>query len=288
MRLSLMFILVGLFLSSCTSTPPKVVGSGPHNLTPRQVIEAVVKANEDQDYEGMSRLMAHDDDIVNYTIAGRKYVGWSELERDLKGEFEAVERLEIPIRELKVWVHEDKGYARFSMEIDYIRYVGSGEKQVRHELALRETGVLEKRNGEWILVSWHESERNMALSIPVQRPSEANLSLSQLAGRWMIEEEDRFYCADLDDSGGGNYNWQNGRIATTSFHGRKWIGNWDQSGNDRDGGFEVVLSPNGKEAKGIWWYERVGTNKIPPRHTGGPYHWTRMEPGAPCKPSPSS
>jgi len=286
MRLWILVSLICLGLASCASTPPKV-GTEPHNLTPRQVIEAVVKANEEQDYEGMARLMAHDDDIVNYTIGGRKYVGWGHLERDLKGEFDVVEKLEIPIRELKVWVHEDKGYAWFSMEIDYIRYVGFGEKQIRNELALRETGILEKRNGEWILVSWHESQRNMANIIPVQRPGKEEVSLSQLAGRWMIEEEDRFYCADLDETGNGNYNWQNGRITTQSFHNRKWIGSWSQAGNDREGGFEIALSPNGREAKGIWWYERVGPNKIPPRHTGGPYHWTRMKPGAPCKPSPT-
>ncbi len=286
MRNWMISILVGLFLSACSSTPPKVVGTQPHSLTPRQVLEAVVKANEDQDYEGMARLMAHDDDIVNYTIGGRKYVGWDHLERDLKGEFNVVEKLEIPIRELKVWTHEDQGWAWFTMEIDYIRYVGSGEKQVRQELPLRETGVLEKRNGEWILVSWHESQRNMSSVIPVQPPSDVKIDLSELSGRWMIEEEDRFYCADLNDQGNGKYNWQNGRITTRSFHGRKWIGSWHQTGNDREGGFEVALNASGNEAKGIWWYERVGPNKIPPRHTGGPYHWIRIKPGAPCKPTP--
>ena len=77
------------------------VGPAPHNLSPRQVMEAVVLANENMDYEGMSRLMAHDDDIVNYTIFGLKYVGGEKLEHDLKKEFATVARLEIPILELK-------------------------------------------------------------------------------------------------------------------------------------------------------------------------------------------
>ena len=72
-----------------------------------------------------------------------------------------MERLEIPIHELKLWVHEEKGYAWFSMEIDYIRYIGKGEKEIRNIMPLRETGLLEKRNDEWILVSWHESKRRM-------------------------------------------------------------------------------------------------------------------------------
>ena len=119
----------------------------------------MVLANENMDDEGMSRLMAHDDDIVNYTLFGIKYVGWEKLERDLKKEFATVERLEIPILELKLWVHEEKGYAWFSMEIDYIRYIGKGEKEIKDIMPLRETGLLEKRNDEWILVSWHESKR---------------------------------------------------------------------------------------------------------------------------------
>ncbi len=156
MKLWVLLSMVWLGLFSPASAE---VGPAPHSLSPRQVIEAVVQANEKMDYEGMSRLMAHDDDIVNYTIFGLKYVGWKKLERDLKKEFETVERLEIPIRELKLWVHEEKDYAWFSMEIDYIRYMGKAEKQIKNILLLRETGLLEKRNGEWVLVSWHESKR---------------------------------------------------------------------------------------------------------------------------------
>ena len=51
--------------------------------------------------------------------------------------------------------------AWFVMEIDYMRYSGQGPNQQIHVLPLRETGVLERRNCNWILVAWHES-----LSIP--------------------------------------------------------------------------------------------------------------------------
>lgn len=156
MKLRVLLSMIWLGFGSPASAE---VGPAPHNLSPRQVMEAVVQANENMDYEGMSRLMAHDDDIVNYTIFGLKYVGWEKLERDLKKEFATVERLEIPILELKLWVHEEKGYAWFSMEIDCIRYMGKGEKEIKNIMPLRETGLLEKRNGEWILVSWHESKR---------------------------------------------------------------------------------------------------------------------------------
>jgi hypothetical protein len=269
-----------LWLVFCPSAWAEV-GPAPHNLSPRQVIEEVVQANENRDYEGMARLMAHDDGIVNYTIAGRKYVGWAELEKDLKEEFQTVERLEIPIRELKLWVNEEKGYAWFSMEIDYIRFIGKGKKQIKHTLPLRETGVLEKRNGEWILVSWHESERAMLATSQAGKGSN-DFTLAHLKGQWLIEEEDRFYCAVLDQKGNGKYSWQGGQITTQEFNGRNWFGAWNQPGNDRDGGFEIALSSNGNEARGVWWYERVRQSNIPPRRSGGSYHWTRMKSGSQC------
>ena len=155
MKLWALFSMVWLGLGSPASAE---VGPPPHHLNPRQVMEAVVQANENRDYAGMARLMAHDDDIVNYTIFGLKYVGWEKLERDLKKEFATVERLEIPIHELILWVHEEKGYAWFSMEIDYIRYMGKGEKQVKNIMPLRETGLLEKKMTDGFL--FHGMNRN--------------------------------------------------------------------------------------------------------------------------------
>ena len=67
----------------------------------------------------MSRWMAHDEYCINYTIGGRKYVGWNELAKDLHEEFESVTNLEIPILELKVWTRGE--IAWFVMEVNYIR-----------------------------------------------------------------------------------------------------------------------------------------------------------------------
>ena len=132
--------------------------------TPEEVLRAVVRANADKDFPAMSRLMAHDEDCINYTIGGRKYVGWSELAGDLREEFESVTRLEMPIHELTVWTRGESAW--FVMELDYIRYLGQGTNQRRSVLPLRETGVLEQRNGNWILVAWHESFRNPGLDAP--------------------------------------------------------------------------------------------------------------------------
>ena len=101
------------------------------------------------------------------------------------------------------------------------------------------------------------------------------LAIPDLSGEWEIHEEERSYTTTLDRNGDGPYTWQDGRIQTTAFSDRRWQGTWSQPGNDRDGGFEVLLSEDGTSAEGRWWYTRVGQTVIPPREWGGEFKWMR-------------
>lgn len=253
---------------------------------PEEVLRALVQANAQKDLTTLSTLMAHDGDIISYTIGGRKYVGWKEVAQEMAQEFASVARLEIPITHLRVWTRGDTAW--FAMELDYIRYVETPNGQSRTVLPLRETGVLERRNGQWLLLGWHESSQSTSnalavadpvRSIPIQTGdgSTPASEVPDLSGEWEIQEEDKSYKATLDHAGNGPYTHQNGRIATTSFAERRWQGTWHQTGNDREGGFEVLLSEDGGQAKGVWWYTRVGDkNNIPPRQWGGSYVWKRL------------
>lgn len=256
---------------------------------PEAAIRTLVRANAEKDLTTLSRLMAHDADITSYTIGGRKYVGWPEFEREMREEFDSVQKLKIPIHELKVWTKGDLAW--FAMELDYIRFVGEAADPKRTIIPLRETGVLERRQGQWMLLSWHESFRTIQLGDPLaQRPaptasqrlvSNASSPIADLSGEWEIleVEDDKRYKATLDKAGNGPYTQHNGRFTTTKFADRLWQGTWQQPGNDREGGFEVLLSEDGTQAKGVWWYSRVGTQKnIPPREHGGTYSWKRLSP----------
>ena len=99
-----------------------------------------------------------------------------------------------------------------------------------------------------------------------------------LSGQWEIQEEERSYIATLDRDGNGAYTWQSGRLTTTVFADGHWEGQWVQPGNDREGGFEVTLSPDHTRAEGRWWYTRVGQSAVPSRDWGGPFTWTRLTP----------
>jgi ketosteroid isomerase-like protein len=135
---------------------------------PESAIRRMVRANAEKDLPTLSQMMAHDADIISYAVAGRKYVGWEELERGLREEFVNAQKLEIPIHELKVWTKGDLAW--YAMELDYIRYVAEGSQLRRMVLPMQETGVLERRNGRWQLLSWHESFRSALLGPSLVQP----------------------------------------------------------------------------------------------------------------------
>ncbi|MGH7216085.1 MAG: nuclear transport factor 2 family protein [Nitrospiraceae bacterium] len=295
MRVSVLFRLFVSMLIGGVCWVPTAMSGAADNTELEATVRALVRANAEKDLPAMSRLMAHDADITSYTIGGRKYVGWTDLERDIKEEFAKVAALELPISELKVWSKGDIGW--YTMELDYVRVLGEGPDQQRAALPLRETGVLERRNGQWILLSWHESLRNASGAMPVDArtnsaaPRTIAASVGQavvpdLSGEWDIleVEDDKRYKATLNKAGNGPYTQHGGHFVTTKYADRLWQGTWQQPGNDREGEFELLLSEDGTQAKGVWWYSRVGAQKnIPPREHGGTYLWKRLTPSPPSQ-----
>lgn len=270
----------------CSQIPAMLSAEEPRG--PEATVRVIVEANAARDLATMSMYMSHDTDTVGYTIDGHKYVGWSGLESEMRTEFRTVHKLEMPITYLQVW---QKGeVAWFAMELDYIRYLSAEDPSQRMVIPLRETGVLERRSGTWILVAWHESGRGPDTGLgrlltgqsTLPRPT-GGLQTDRptpisLTGEWDITEveDHKQYQATLDAHGNGPYTWQGGQIITTQYDGHRWQGTWKQTGNDREGAFEVLLTEDGTEARGIWWYVRVGTRgNIPPRQHGGSYLWKR-------------
>lgn len=135
---------------------------------PESAIRRMVRANAEKDLPTLSRLMAHDADIISYAVAGRKYIGWTELEKGMRDEFVNSQKIEIPIHELTVWTKGDLAW--YAMELDYIRYVVDGPELKRTVFPMRETGVLERRHGTWQLLSWHESFRSVQSGEPLTSP----------------------------------------------------------------------------------------------------------------------
>ena len=148
--------LFTIVAATVLSLPSLILAGEEQNV--EVALRTLVRANAEKDIETLSKLIAHDADIISYTIGGRKYVGWPDLEQDFLEEFCSPHTIEIPVLALSIWIKGDLAW--FAMEIDYIRTTVEGQNSHRSLLPLRETGVLVRRNGEWLLLSWHESFRN--------------------------------------------------------------------------------------------------------------------------------
>jgi ketosteroid isomerase-like protein len=265
-----------------TSSTSSASGIAEHPSTPEALVRAMFEANATRNMRNLGRLVSKD--MVGYSIGGRKYVGWNELESEMRQEFEAVTRLEIPVKELKVWERGDLAW--YTAEIDYIRYLGTGRDERKMLLSLRESGVLERQQGRWVLVQWHESLERAPDIQPVRAQADPAAGMPSqdasidLKGEWQVEEEDKTYRAVLDSRGNGRYTWQEGVLTTLRLERGRWEGTWHQRGNDREGGFELQLSDDHRSARGRWWYTRVGSrSNIPPRQWGGGYRLQRVNSG---------
>jgi hypothetical protein len=116
---------------------------------------------------------------------------------------------------------------------------------------------------------------DLSKPVPSAKPGVVSQG-SDLSGEWEFEEEDFVQRFTLDEQGNGRYAWQDGRIATTSVVDGRWLGQWSQEGNDREGGFDVRLSEDGTQADGTWWYTRIGRNVIAPHTQGGSFRLKRV------------
>ena len=86
MRVLVLFRLIVLLLIGAVWCVPAAMSAPAENTELEATVRALVRANAEKDLPTLSKLMAHDADIVSYSIGGRKYIGWPDLERDIKAQ----------------------------------------------------------------------------------------------------------------------------------------------------------------------------------------------------------
>lgn len=115
------------------------------------------------------------------------------------------------------------------------------------------------------------------VSPPAASITEGDPPFSVLVGLWEYEEGAAVVPLEIDRDGVGTYPFKGGRFITDRLDDHHWQGRWHQTENDREGGFEVTLSPDFSEGDGRWWYSRIGSNHAP-TEKGGTFHLTRSDP----------
>jgi len=147
------FVIVAVLLSLCSCAPHLDLDN--ENVQVKAVLDQMIKASETEDMELLSQVYAHDADMVIFgTDAGERLVGWEALETLMQKQFDATENSKINVRDEVVNVHNSGKTAWFSEVIDW--ELTADSQTVKLE-GLRATGVLEKRNENWVIVQLHYS-----------------------------------------------------------------------------------------------------------------------------------
>jgi hypothetical protein len=116
-------------------------------------------------------------------------------------------------------------------------------------------------------------------STQAEQPSEAPVQDTEkavLAGEWEYEEGGVVVPLRLDQYGNGTYDFKDGRFRTEVLSDHHWVGGWAQRANNREGGFEISLSPDFSEGEGRWWYTRIEGDPAPQK-PGGRFHVMKVQ-----------
>lgn len=121
----------------------------------RSVVDQFAQFWETKDMALLSRIMAHDTDMVNFgSDAPEHFVGWEMLRESVEKMLPSLHIIRITVKDQVIKVHRFGEVAWLSEVWDWDLLVEG--KPVRSE-GQRLTGVLEKRSGKWVFVQFHNS-----------------------------------------------------------------------------------------------------------------------------------
>lgn len=159
--------ILAVLLAGCTVSMNASLNEDAHQKAPRAIDidaeEAAVKAVLDRyiqafrtrNREGVAQVYAHDEDLVvfgNNPLDRR--VGWKMTQEYIDKYFASVDRIEIGLKDQRIKVHRSGEAAWFSEVLDW-KEVEKGKTFAIK--GLRISGVLERRDGRWVIVQLHGS-----------------------------------------------------------------------------------------------------------------------------------
>jgi len=119
------------------------------------LLENYILANENQDFDLIESIWASDDDIILYgTDSDERLMGWTNINAAIKEQFGYITDTYISASNQFIKLNCTGNTAWFAETLNY-NYMYKG-KAHKYE-GLRFTGVVEKIEGEWVLVQAHLS-----------------------------------------------------------------------------------------------------------------------------------
>ncbi len=160
MKKTISFLLLALVMVSCNYEEPTTpVDLKAEIQQIKTVLEQYVLANEEQDFDIIEQIWAADENIVMIgTDSDERLVGWKQIEKAIKHQFKSFQETYITVSEQIIRINETGNTASFS---ELLAYNFIYQEEAKYFQGMRFTGVLEKIDGNWLLVQGH-------LSIPAE------------------------------------------------------------------------------------------------------------------------
>ncbi|MDQ7823709.1 MAG: nuclear transport factor 2 family protein [Candidatus Eremiobacteraeota bacterium] len=120
----------------------------------KETLDRYYRALSERNIGLLSEVMAQDEDMVSFgTDTDERWTGWSELEKIHRRQFEVITEYQTARHDSVVKLNASADTAWFSETLDaHVEVMDES-----YELSLRISGVLEKREGKWVIVHFHRS-----------------------------------------------------------------------------------------------------------------------------------
>ena len=107
----------------------------------------------DGDIDAFSQTMSKDEDMVTFgTDASERWDSWQELENSVALQFDAFDVISVERKNKSLKISNSGNTAWFSETVDW-EFLSNGNNESVKDI--RYTGVMEYRNGQWMIVQFH-------------------------------------------------------------------------------------------------------------------------------------
>lgn len=119
------------------------------------VIDQFKEFWETENMDLLSKIMSHDSDMVNYgSDAAEHFVGWEGLKNAFEQMLPVLDSTKISIQDQVINIDQSGNFAWFSQIWNWDFSVQGNPMKLDGQ---RLSGVLEKRDGQWVIVQFHNS-----------------------------------------------------------------------------------------------------------------------------------
>ena len=148
------FIFLGITLMLITACQLKV-NQEVEKKKIKAVLDSYITSIETEDIDLYAKVLAHDQDMVNFGTSEPPIVGWDTLKKAIEDQNSALSQTKITASDLSIHISKDGNFAWATDLWDFRAMMA--DQAI--EIPIRCSWILEKRDGQWVVVHFHKSVR---------------------------------------------------------------------------------------------------------------------------------